>query len=105
MNNKGFTMVELVGIVLILSLVFLVSFPLIQDLTQNDIDKSYDVMVNNLCLAGNSYLELNQEERPTEVGNSVTISVSDLISDGFIDSDIQNQNDINAKQSLLNKKN
>ena len=91
-NNKGFTVIELVGIILVLALIILVSFPALQNLTRSDIEKDYDTMVKNLCLAGQSYIYSNPDTftNISVVGEKTTISIDELISYGNIDSNIKN---------------
>ena len=83
MNNKGFTLVELIGIVVILSLMFLVTYPAILSLSKNEDDKQYDLMVKDLCLAGESYIYATGVQ--ITINTTIEITISDLISYGNID--------------------
>ena len=55
MNNRGFTLIELTGIVLVLAAIFLLTFPALLNTTRADKEKEYNVMVENLCKAGATY--------------------------------------------------
>ena len=92
MNNKGFTIVELVAILLILSAIVLISFPTIQNMAKNDKEKQYTDMVNNLCIAGESYINANRDSfnELDIVGGETTIDVSELIAYGNIKDNIIN---------------
>ena len=59
MNNKAFTLVELVGVVAVLALIFLVTYPNIVSLSKKEDNKQYDLMVKDLCLAGETYIYEN----------------------------------------------
>ena len=92
MDNRGFTIIELVGIILILALIFMVSFPALQSITKADSDKAYDKMVKKLCLAGESYIYANTDYFPniSTIGEIITISVDELIVYGNVDKDLEN---------------
>lgn len=92
MNTKGFTLVELVGIILILSLIFLVSFPVIKNMTKQENDNKYNNMVNTLCSAGRTYMYSNMDSfKELSVVNSVIeLDVSELILYGSIEKKLVN---------------
>ena len=86
MNNKGFTLVELIGIVLILSLIFLVSFPKFVSMAKDNEEKRYSNMVKDLCLAGESYIYANGI---TVSSTPVVISIQDLVDYGNVDKNLK----------------
>ena len=92
MNNKGFTIVELVAIILILAAILLVSFPIIQNIEKTDNDKKYNTMVKNLCLAGKSYINANEDsfEELNIVGGEIIIEISELVVYGSVKDNIKN---------------
>ena len=92
MNNKGFTLIELVGIVLILAAIFLVSFPALLNMTKADEEKSYNTMITDLCLAGESYIYSNMEDfnNLSVIGSNININIDELILYGNVDSDLKN---------------
>ena len=89
MNSKGFTLIELIGIVVILSLVFLVTYPNFVSLSKTEDNKKYELMVKDLCLAGESYINTEyKKQNPNQLkneGDNVTILISDLITKGYVD--------------------
>ena len=92
MNNKAFTLVELIAIVLILSLIALVSFPTILGIAKSDNEKKLTNMIDNLCSAGKTYIYSNQELYP-EISTPysiINISVNDLIQYGIVDKNLKN---------------
>lgn len=94
MNNKGFTVIELVGIILILALILLVSFPSILNLSKSDKEKEYNNMVKNLCIAGESYIHANSDSYSEllNVGSIINIDIRDLMSYGNVDTNVKNPN-------------
>lgn len=92
MNAKGFTLIELVAIVIVLAAIFLVSFPSLMNISKDDEEKKYENMVENLCLAGNSYIYSNIEDfkELLIVDNKIEIPVEELIGYGSVDGDLKN---------------
>lgn len=92
MNNKGFTLIELVAIVLVLAAIFLVSFPSLLNLSKKDEEKKYDSIVENLCLAGDSYIKNNENVFKNEIipNNKIEIEINELIIDGIVNQSTKN---------------
>ena len=92
MNRKGFTVIELVAIIVVLAAIFLVSFPSIINTAKKNEEKKFDMMVKNLCMAGESYIKAKADEFPalSTVGSTINIAVNDLISYGNVKSNIKN---------------
>ena len=92
MNNKGFTLVELIAIVLILAAIFMVSFPMLLNSAKKNKDAEYDAMVKDICLAGETYIYSNVDSFPdiSIVGNTIKINVVNLIRYGNVKSNIMN---------------
>lgn len=87
MNTRGFTLIELVSIIIILAAIFLVSFPnLLTNVRRNE-KREYDAMIKNLCLSGESYIYSNMGDY-SELSNpnsNIVLSIDELISNGYID--------------------
>lgn len=84
MKNKGFTLIELMAIIVILGVIVLVSVPsLVKTINRNQ-DKKYETFLEDIKIATETYINLNSEDYPNlfVVGNSEIIYVKDLISDG-----------------------
>ena len=92
MNNKGFTLVEVIAIIVVLSAIFLVSFPVLNNVTRSDEEKLYTNMVDDLCSAGKTYLYSNMHLFPTlkEPNTTIELNIEDLIVYGNVDSDLKN---------------
>lgn len=92
MNSKGFTIVELVAIILVLAAIALVSFPVIESMSKSSNDKKYSDMVKDLCIAGNSYINANREdfEELNIIGGETIIDINELIAYGNVKSNTKN---------------
>ena len=89
-NNKGFTLTELLAIVIVLAAIFLFSFPSLLSSAKDDEEKKYETLVSNACLAGKSYIYSNLDEYKelSNIGAVIEISISDLISYGTLKKEI-----------------
>ena len=92
MNNKGFTLIELVAIVLVLVAIFLVSFPSLLNISKMDEEKQYKNMVEDLCLAGESYIKANTNlfSELSVIESNIEIPIETLIEYGNVKNDIVN---------------
>lgn len=92
MNNKGFTLIELIAIMVILVLIFFISFPQILNITKTDEEKKYNNMVDNLCIAGKSYISANIDDFNglTTIGNEIELTIQELMDYGNVDKNIKN---------------
>lgn len=92
MNTKGFTLIELTAIIVVLATIFLVSFPILLNTARTDEEEKYENMLKNLCLAGESYIYANMDDFPglSVESTQFEIEVSELIVYGIVDKDLIN---------------
>ena len=89
MNNKGFTMVEVLGVVTILVIISLFTFPIISSLT-NDTTSKNKQFLDSLYQAAETYLEMNYERfKNNEISY---ISANKLIEEGLLSNNLINPN-------------
>ena len=94
MNNKGFTMIELLAIITVLVTILLVSFPTLINMTRRDKERQYNDLVATLCKAGETYIYDNPDVY-SDIGTEGTITYVDL--DELIDDNLINGEQINPK--------
>ena len=100
MKRNGFTLVEVIAIVVVLAAIFAVSVPAISNVYDADEKKLYDNMVKDLCAAGKSYMYANMQLFPelSTIDSFIEIEIEDLISRG-------NYNEASTKiDELVNNK-
>ncbi len=92
MKEKGFTLVELVAIVAILAVIFAISFPKLQSLTNKTKDGSFESIEKSLCDSGKEYMYQNitYYSNINTPGATLRLNVSTLITDGFVQNDVIN---------------
>lgn len=92
MKNKGFTLVELVAIIVIFATIFLVTFPNLINLGKGSKEREYNNMVDTLCLAGKSYIYSNIDDFPeiSNAGSKIEVDIETLILNEYVERDIKN---------------
>ena len=92
MKRNGFTLVEVIAIVVVLAAIFAVSVPAISNVYDADEKKLYDNMVKDLCAAGKSYMYANMQLFPelSTIDSFIEIEIEDLISYGNVDKNLKN---------------
>lgn len=86
MNKKGFTLVELIGVVTLLALIALIVYPSINTVIKNSREKAYKDQIEQIVKAAKQWGVDNAEELP-DAGQSKVISTSLLLQEGYITND------------------
>lgn len=84
-NNRGFTMVELLAVVVILGILSVVSIGTIQGVLNKAKDRYYKSQKDNMIIAAQSYIKNNKNLEPKVSGKYVEIKVDKLQSEKYID--------------------
>ena len=84
MNNKGFTLVELLGVIVILIVIFLVIFPATRVLIDRSEKTVYQTQINKILKASYDYSLNNLSILPTKNEKSY-ITLAELIYNGYVD--------------------
>lgn len=90
MKTNGFTLLELVAVIVILALIGLLTMPLITKLINNNKDKAYNNQIINIENAAKSWGADNIYILPDEEGEVLYITLAHLKVQGFIDKNIVN---------------
>ena len=93
MNDKGFTLIEVIAIMVVLVAIFLIGFPTLTNMLKSEDDNKYNNMVDNLCIAGKTYMYSNMDEfeELSMVGSEIVLQIDELISYGNVDKDLVNK--------------
>lgn len=87
-KNRGFTLVEVIGVVLILSLILIISVPSLTRTLKRNEQKKYDAYLDNVKLASENYF-VTKVLKNDSVDN-YSIKLGDLIDEGYITEVITN---------------
>ena len=102
--NKGFTLIEIIAIMVVLVGIFLVSFPSFVNMAKKDEQRQYDNMVENLCAAGKTYIYSNLDHYPelSLVNEEILLEINVLIAYGNVDKALKNpKTDLSVEKSSL----
>lgn len=88
--KKGFTLAELIGVIVVLALISLITIPAISKILRQNKGSLCETQMNNILEAARSYGADNVFSLPSEDGNRLTITLGDLITGGYIEDDIEN---------------
>ena len=94
MKKNGFTLIELIGIIIIIALVSLVVFPSLVNVTRNAEEKKKNENLNTLYLAAEDYVDLNYDDFTSlnMIGNHEYIKVLTLINENYVEAGMLNPN-------------
>ena len=91
MNKKGFTLVELLAVIVLLGLISLLTIPVVDKIMKDNREKADDVNVDTILNAAYDYVQMNPSKLPDNVdGASTTFTLDDVIKAGLVKSDITN---------------
>lgn len=88
-NKKGFTLVELLAVLVVLALITAISMPIITDTLKKGRVTTYEQQLDHIISGAKSYGAKNIGNLPSR-GSSKTITLKDLKEDGFVEDDIMN---------------
>ncbi len=92
--KKGFTLIEMLGIVTILGIVLLVTFPVMNKSLKQMKENTNNNFTNNLKVSAEAYIELNRKKYPelNEIGGTATITIQDLYDSNLLKGQYENVN-------------
>mgnify|MGYP003304901226 CR=1 FL=1 len=90
MRKKGFTLVELIGVILILGIILILATPVIKKINSNSRQELYDIQIVNIIDALKLWSVDNSRVLPQNEGETITITLGQLKMGGYIDEDLKN---------------
>lgn len=88
--KKGFTLVELITVLIILAVIGLIVFPTVNSTIKESKEKAYIEQLEEIKLASEKWAYKNLDMVPNNNGDSVTITLLDLKKSGFLPLDVRN---------------
>lgn len=93
MKQRGFTLIEITAIVVILGIIFLISFPHFESFYKKSDSDKYNAFEKTLCESGREYIYENITYYDIKTPNTTfNLSINDLSINGFIDKNLVNPN-------------
>ena len=102
MKNKGFTLMELLGVIIILSVLILITFPIILNQVKNAKQEIKDSTKVLIIDAAKDYYSDNINNYETYEGMTYCININTLSEQGYLNKKIkdENLNDINTSKNV-----
>jgi prepilin-type N-terminal cleavage/methylation domain-containing protein len=89
-KNKGFTLIEILTVVVILGVLAIIIIPIIDRLMKESDETAYKTQVDAIKTAAESWSEHNSDHLPNTSGGTTTVELRTLKQDGFISMKIIN---------------
>ncbi len=88
-KKNGFTLVELIAIILVLSIILTISFTSLSKTIENSNNQEYQTLIKNIEMAADNYVNLpgiyRKVDETLKSGSVYEIKMTDLIEAGIID--------------------
>lgn len=88
MDEKGFTLIEILAVVVILGVVSLITMPVVQKNINNSKKQAYETQIDNIERAAKDWASENLSYLPDKEGSSISITLYTLMSLGYIDNNL-----------------
>ena len=88
MNKRAFTLAEVLGVIIILGLLVIVSFPPLLNQLKKSQDKLSDATLKILGTAAENYIEDHPSTNPIVTNNVYCINLKTLVDGGYLKSPI-----------------
>lgn len=85
MKNKGFTLIEITAVVLILGVIFLISFPTLSNILKKSEKDQTDVDNQNIIMAAKTYINLHKDNYDFSEGVNQVVYLNDLVEEDLLD--------------------
>lgn len=86
MKNRGFTLTELIGVIVLLGIIALIAVPIINSTITNSKLKAYNAQVKSIQDAGKKWGVENTKFLPVD-SNHCNISIAELITQNYLEND------------------
>ena len=90
MKKNGFTLVETLAVIIVLSLFALITVPIIDKNLKESRNVTYDVQIDEVITAAKNWSVDHLNQLPSTVESPKNVLVSELINGGYIESVIKN---------------
>lgn len=89
MKNRGFTLMELLGVIIILALLMIIVFPSIINSVKNSSNKTDTLTKELIYNAADLFISEHKNDFPKMNGSKYSIELKDLVDEGFLISPIK----------------
>lgn len=89
MREKGFTLIEILGVIIIIGLLLVIAFPKIVNFTNNSLSKTDELMKDMIYKATDLYIKDNSTNFEKVNGAIYCIELSKLVKGNYLESPIK----------------
>lgn len=90
MKNKGFTLVELLAVIILIGVLSLIVTVTVNNTIKENKQKSCNIQIENIKTGAKNWASKNVFRLPSEEGGNITLTLKDLKDSGFVVKDIKN---------------
>lgn len=91
MNKKGFTLIEITAVVLTLAVIFLVSYPTLQQILKKSEANETKANTENVIIAAKTYFNLHNSEYSFLDGSNLEVTIDKLVEEDLLESNDYNE--------------
>ena len=100
-KKSGFTLVELLAVVVILGIIMMISIPAVTRWIDRSKSESKESMKQTLVMATQSYAQANRNILPKVIGQTVTVSAENLKDNQYLKEELQDANKKSCMSSYV----
>lgn len=90
MNKQGFTLIELVGVIALLGIIFLITYTEVNKSIDKSNNELYQAQLSNIKAAAQDWTVDNLDKLPENDGDSTNVTLNDLQNGGYIETNLKN---------------
>ena len=87
---KGFTLAELLGVIIVLGVIALITFPIVNNTIKENKDKLYNSQLEEIKMSAEKWAYANINMLPTVENDTITVTLLELKKAGFVSLDARN---------------
>lgn len=102
-NNKGFTLIELIGIIIVFSIISVLAFTSFTKMLKDKKTDEIEDYKQKLITATTLYVEMHLSDFPAldQAGGTVTISAKQLSDEGYLNSNMDSPDECSLNNATI----
>lgn len=103
MKSRGFTLVEVLGIIVVLGIIAVIATPVVQGTIEKNREKMFSVIMEQLTDSAKDWAAKNASQLPNDNNEYLDVSLGDLKTNGVLKINVQNpkSNNVFSDESFV----